>query len=74
MYNPNKDFETFIKSELPVCTGIPLHLYNILLTNIIGAQEYHISLTNEWLKMKCDLTGTIKIKRIGEFTVTFKLY
>ena len=54
-----------IKPELPVSTGIPLHLYDKLLTNVPGAQGYHmytdryytsIPLAEELLKMKCHLT------------------
>lgn len=63
-----------IKPELPVSTRIPLHLYNNLLNNVPGAEGYHmytdryytsIVLAEELLKMKCHITGTIKINRKG---------
>ena len=66
--------DNLIKPQLPVSTRIPLHLYNKLLSNVPDAQGYHmytdryytsIVLAEELLRMKCHLTGTIKIDRKG---------
>ncbi|XP_047361946.1 piggyBac transposable element-derived protein 4-like [Vespa velutina] len=62
------------RSDLPVTTRIPLHLYNKLLNRIPDAKGYHmytdryytsILLAEELLKMNCHLTGTIQVNRKG---------
>lgn len=66
--------ESLIRSDLPVTTRIPLHLYQKLLDKIPEAQGYHmftdryytsITLAEELMKLKCHLTGTFKANRKG---------
>lgn len=64
--------ELLVRPDLPVSTRIPLHLYQMLLDKIPGAQghrmftdRYYTSyfLAQELAKLKCNITGTILANR-----------
>ncbi|CAK9816518.1 PiggyBac transposable element-derived protein 4 [Anthophora quadrimaculata] len=60
--------ELLVRPDLPVSSRIPIHLYQMLLEKIPGAQRHHMYtdryytsylLAQELAKLKCSLTGTI---------------
>ena len=64
--------DKLIRSDLPIWTTLPLHLYAMLLETISDVQEYHMFtdryytsyiLEEELLKLKYHLTGTILTNR-----------
>ncbi|XP_043487956.1 piggyBac transposable element-derived protein 4 [Polistes fuscatus] len=64
--------ELLVRPDLPVSSRIPIHLYQMLLEKIPGAQGHHMYtnhyytsyvLAQELAKMKCSFTGTILTNR-----------
>lgn len=73
-YYGNITSDNLSRSDLPVSTRIPLHLYKKLLDRVPGAKGYHmltdryytsIPLAEELQKMNCHLTGTTNVNRRG---------
>ncbi|KAI4485062.1 hypothetical protein M0802_012813 [Mischocyttarus mexicanus] len=66
--------ELLVRPDLPVSSRIPIHLYQMLLEKIPGAQGHHMYtdryytsyfLAQNLSKLKCNLTGTIFTNRKG---------